>query len=75
VSDHQETPESRVAGRERLLAMSPADRASLAEIISKRLAAVPARIADLKLQEEAAVEWLTEFAPELLPEKYRQDPA
>ncbi|BEL07864.1 hypothetical protein Q0Z83_060550 [Actinoplanes sichuanensis] len=59
-----ETTEQR---RARILALSPEDRAFLAGIIRRQLDRIPDQIAKLREDEQALTEWLTEFAPEMLP--------
>lgn len=62
-----EAAEAPQAHRERILALHPDDRAGLARLMRKQLDRIPTRIARLHEDEKALTEWLTEFAPELLP--------
>jgi hypothetical protein len=52
------------ATRDRILGMSPEDRTMLADLMRKRLEAIPGKIAELESEAADLRDWLATYAPE-----------
>jgi len=65
-----ESPE-RETHRRRIHDLDPERRKELAALIRASLLKIPGEVEQLRRNERDLVEWLTEFAPEMLPEQYR----
>lgn len=52
------------ASRDKILSMSPEDRAMMAGLMRQRLANIPGKIAELQREANGIEQWLQEFAPE-----------
>lgn len=66
-----ETSEQQEERRRQIRDMDPETLRGIAEIIQASLLKIPGEIERLREHEQNMVEWLTEFAPDLLPEQYR----
>ena len=68
-SQHDDREEHRA----RILAMTPEDRAALAELMLRQRNKIPGEIAALQAEMRDLDEWLVEFAPELAPHPDQQE--